>query len=288
MAERPVGNFASIDVVDGLTINPDGDWTFDPGNGSYDYLSAGDTQEIDVRDATNRFSIYVNGTNDAPVATAAQSATEDQSNGTFVPVAGTDDEYEVNLAGFFGADQSFALENVSLVVGDDAAIDVVPTQVTDAGDPTVVMGTTADGAGLSLALDGTMLFNAGSPAYTAMQDGETSVISASYEVTSAAGLTAINQFTIEVVAAEVSTPGANPGDPETLEIVRDASFRSTNILGQLTATDVDRGTVFRYESVGAPIDGLFIDETTGSWSFDSSHESYQDLKQGETLDITVN
>ena len=80
-----------IDVVNGLAINPGGDWTFDPGDGAYDYLSAGDTQEIDVQyqvqdedgaTATNRFSIYVNGTNDAPVATftAAQSATEDSVN----------------------------------------------------------------------------------------------------------------------------------------------------------------------------------------------------------------
>ena len=71
-------------------------------------------------------------------------------------------------------------------------------------------------------------------------------------------------------------------------VERSATLYSASTVGQLTATDVDRGTVFRYESVGAPIDGLFIDETTGSWSFDPSHESYQDLKQGETLDITVN
>ena len=66
-----------IDVVDGLTINPEGDWTFDPSEGAYDYLSAGDTQEIDVQyqvededgaTATNRFSVYVNGTNDAPIS----------------------------------------------------------------------------------------------------------------------------------------------------------------------------------------------------------------------------
>ena len=68
MAVRPVRRaLQEIDVVDGLTINPDGDWTFDPGDGAYDYLSAGDTQEIDVQyqvededgaTATNRFSIY--------------------------------------------------------------------------------------------------------------------------------------------------------------------------------------------------------------------------------------
>ena len=61
------------------------------GANAYDFLSAGDTQEIDIQyqvededgaTATNRFSVYVNGTNDAPVATftAAQSATEDSVN----------------------------------------------------------------------------------------------------------------------------------------------------------------------------------------------------------------
>ena len=61
-----------------------------------------------------------------------------------------------------------------------------------------------------------------------------------------------------------------------------ATLYSASTVGQLTATDVDRGTVFRYEQVGAPIDGLFIDGSNGSWSFDPSHESYQDLRQGET------
>ena len=259
-----------IDVVNGLVINPDGDWTFDPGDGAYDYLSAGDTQEIDVQyqvededgaTATNRFSIYVNGTNDAPVATfnAAQSATEDSVN-----AFATDDgagNYTFDLATFIPA--------------ADATLSVREFTVTDInGDETAGL---TEIPGLTLGSNDTnSSFNVEDNFYSTMSDGDVFSISAVYESTGN-GVTAANTLYIYVYATEIDGV-----------VERTATLYSASTVGQLTATDVDRGTVFRYESVGAPIDGLFIDETTGSWSFDSSHESYQDLKQGETLDITVN
>ena len=87
--------------VEGLTINTDGSWEFDPTNNDYNQLSAGDIQEIevtyDVKDAdqlsnatfggtdSNTFTIRLSGTNDAPDATfvTAQTSTEDANNGTF-------------------------------------------------------------------------------------------------------------------------------------------------------------------------------------------------------------
>ena len=43
-------------------------------------------------------------------------------------------------------------------------------------------------------------------------------------------------------------------------------FRSTRILGQLTA-DADRETTLKFEQVGALIDGLVIHESTGAWEW---------------------
>ena len=203
----------------------------------------------------------MNGTNDAPVATftAAQSATEDSVN-TFA----TDDgagNYTFDLATFIPA--------------ADATLSVREFTVTDI-DGNETAGLT-EIPGLTLGSNDTdSSFNVEDNFYSTMSDGDAFSITAIYESTGN-GVTAANTIYIDVVATEVDGV-----------VERSATLRSASTVGQLTATDVDRGTVFRYESVGAPIDGLFIDETTGSWSFDPSHESYQDLKQGETLDITVN
>ena len=65
-------------AVEGLSINADGSWSFDPGDGAYNALAEGEVQTITVNyqvaDAAgltddNSFVITLTGTNDAPVAT---------------------------------------------------------------------------------------------------------------------------------------------------------------------------------------------------------------------------
>ena len=78
--------------VAGLTINPDGSWSFDPSDDAYNSLAAGETQVINVTyqvadsgglTDTNSFSITVTGTNDDPklteTAATLDNATEDQA-----------------------------------------------------------------------------------------------------------------------------------------------------------------------------------------------------------------
>ena len=76
------------DPIDGLTINADGSWEFDPTDDAYNSLAAGETQVITVNyqvadsgelTDTNSFQITVNGTNDTPEATytTAQAVAED-------------------------------------------------------------------------------------------------------------------------------------------------------------------------------------------------------------------
>ena len=108
--------------VSGLQIDADGAWRFDPTNSSYQQLSAGDFQEIEVTysvtDAdtssdTNNFTIRLSGTNDAPNATfdTDQTVAEDANNGIFTQTAfgnatGT-------LSGYFGTGQTFAFESAT-------------------------------------------------------------------------------------------------------------------------------------------------------------------------------
>ena len=66
--------------IDGLNINADGTWSFDPSVDAYDSITAGDTAQITVgygvTDSNNAlsegsFTINITGTNDKPVANAA-------------------------------------------------------------------------------------------------------------------------------------------------------------------------------------------------------------------------
>ncbi|USD42311.1 VCBS domain-containing protein [Vibrio sp. SCSIO 43135] len=58
-----------------------------------------------------------------------------------------------------------------------------------------------------------------------------------------------------------------------------------HLTGQLQGQDIDHATTLTY-SAGTSIDGLTFN-SDGSYSFDPSHASYQYLKDGETLTITV-
>ena len=102
-------------------------------------------------------------------------------------------------------------------------------------------------------------------------------------------------WSFSVSDGSVSVNGANSVSIEAVNDAPIATFTdnepvtedATSITGSITATDVD-STNLSYQLVGAPIDGLSINATTGDWSFDPTHASYQSLKKDQTLDITVN
>ena len=72
-----------------------------------------------------------------------------------------------------------------------------------------------------------------------------------------------------------------------LLVITNVDFRSTRILGQLTAADVDRETTLKFEQVGAPIDGLVIHESTGAWELDvSSCVSRTDSRRDKEITVT--
>ena len=134
--------------------------------------------------------------------------------------------------------------------------------------------------GLTIDTNGDWTFDPSHPSYENLAAGQTQTIEVTYEVTDADNATATNSFTITV-------NGTNDDPVATFTTAQTSTEDAAVVTGQLTATDVDTGDVLKYFSVGAPVDGLNIVEDTGVWTFDPTDESYQYLKQGQILDITV-
>ena len=144
-------------------------------------------------------------------------------------------------------------------------------------------GGTADTAavdGLTIDTNGDWAFDPGHDSYNNLAYGQTKIIEVTYEVSDADNATATNSFTITV-------NGTNDDPVATFTTAQTSTEDAAVVTGQLTATDIDTGDVLKYFSVGAPVEGLNIVEDTGVWTFDPTDESYQYLKQGQTLDITV-
>ena len=102
-----------------------------------------------------------------------------------------------------------------------------------------------------------------------------------YTVTDGSGETGSSSFTINLT-------GTN--DIPVIDVIGDVNTTedSTQLSGQLTATDADANETLSYQLLGAPIDGLTIDATTGTWTFDPTNTAYQSLAANDTQTITVN
>ncbi|WP_205410503.1 VCBS domain-containing protein, partial [Vibrio spartinae] len=160
--------FITDSSVPGLTLNPDGSYSFDAS--SYDQLSEGETQVIEVpvtvldeRGATDTttLTITVTGTNDAPVAQAAtNSVTEDAT------ISGSLTASDVDLP-----------DNASLTYSTDSTV-----------------------PGLTLNADGSYSFDASG--YDALAAGEKQVIEVPITVTDDRGATDTTTLTITVTGTD--------------------------------------------------------------------------------------
>ena len=156
--------------VAGLTLNPDGSYSFDAADAAYQHLAAGATEEVvasytvtDAQGATGTASltITVTGTNDAPVA-----------------VGDTD-----------------AVDEDGIITGSVAAND---GDLDDGEAATLSYALDAPVAGLTLNPDGSYSFDAGDAAYQHLAAGATEEVVASYTVTDAQGATGTASLTITV------------------------------------------------------------------------------------------
>ncbi|SMR98974.1 VCBS domain-containing protein [Vibrio mangrovi] len=156
--------FSTESTVTGLTLNADGTYEFDAS--SYDSLSEGETQVIEIpvtvtddqgATDTTTLTITITGTNDAPVAQAATSAVQEDAT-----ISGSITASDVDLP-----------EGASLVFSTESTV-----------------------AGLTLNADGSYTFDASS--YDALSEGETQVLEIPVTVTDDLGATDTTTLTITI------------------------------------------------------------------------------------------
>ena len=193
-----------------LTFNPDGSYTFDPGQ-DFDSLPAGVSRDVtftyQAKDDSGALSdpqtitITVTGSNDAPVAQAATAAVDEDNQ----------------ISGQLQA--SDADQGAQLQFGSDSPLP----------------------AGFTLGQDGKWSFDASDAAYQHLAAGQTQVISIPVVVTDDQGATSGSTLTITVT-------GTN--DIPVAQAASAAADEDQVGTGQLVATDADDGAVLTFSIDG--------------------------------------
>ncbi|QRY81741.1 retention module-containing protein [Pseudomonas sp. PDNC002] len=154
----------------GFTLNSDGSWTFDPTSAAYDSLAAGEKQVLTIdyvvtdehnASSTSTLTLTITGTNDAPVATAAQFTVNEDQTATG-NIGATDVDHNSTLT--------------------YAAMGNLP-------------------AGVTLRGDGNWAFNGNNSAYQHLAEGEKLNLQIAYKVTDEHGATSYGTLTLTVVGA---------------------------------------------------------------------------------------
>ncbi|NTW69568.1 MAG: hypothetical protein HGB23_06905 [Chlorobiaceae bacterium] len=229
--------------VDGLSLNSDGSYSFDPAHEAYQSLAEGEMKDVvanfTVTDdkgasSSSTLNITVTGTNDSPVAAVATAA---------------------------------ATEDGSIVTGAVSSTDV------DAGaTATYSLDVAVDG--LSLNSDGSYSFDPAHEAYQSLAEGEMKDVVANFTVTDDKGASSSSTLTITVT-------GAND-DPAITGVVNSVNVNENQTaVTTVNASDVDQNDTLSYsivETSGTDFARFAIDDH-GVLSFVSApdHENPQDI-----------
>ena len=260
--------------IDGLNLDSDGSFTFDPTNSAYNYLSDGATERITVNyqvaddesgtSSVESFDITVLGTNDGPTAT-------------------------------YDASGLAVTEGGSALSGQLTSTDV------DASGSPVYALIGSDIPGLTINADGSWSFDPANVAYDDLAKDELKTISVSYSVTDDRGAVDTGTFSINLTGTNDAPEATYTTDLSVLEGASDASGNALLLSGQLSATDVDTdasgltytlvadasGNTVDASGNAFSIDGLNLD-SDGSFTFDPTNSAYNYLSEGATERITVN
>ncbi|MGE9761616.1 retention module-containing protein [Pseudomonas sp. PDM20] len=234
----------------GFTLKPDGSWTFDGKDPSYQHLAEGETQVVQVpytvtdehgATSTATLTVTLTGTNDAPVALPGAATTEENSVlNSQVPAAS---DVDGNVAGY----------QLTTGVGNG-------------------------NGNLTFNPDGSYSFNPGKD-FDSLAQGETRDVTFTYQAKDNNGALSDPQTITITVTGTNDAPVALPGAATTEE--------NTVLNGQVpTATDVD-GSVAGYQlttGVGQG-NGSLTFNPDGSYSFNPGKD-FDSLAQGETRDVT--
>ena len=261
-------------TIDGLTLNSDGSFSFDPTNSAYDSLADGQSEVITVNYQVNdgdsgtsdvqSFDITVLGTNDAPTATYTTADVLDASGNPLAPQEG-----DALIAG--------QLSSSDLDNNATASYSLIGAAI----------------PGLTINTDGSWSFNPADSAYNDLSEGELKTITVDYSVTDDQNAVDTGSFSINLTGTNDAPEATYTTDLSVLEGATDSSGNTLNLTGQLTATDIDSdasGLTFSLvDASGAPtsIDGLTLN-SDGSFSFDPTNSAYDSLADGQSEVITVN
>ncbi|MFB2667602.1 VCBS domain-containing protein [Shewanella xiamenensis] len=241
--------FSIAQPVDGLTVNTDGSWRFDPSHASYQHLAAGQiltlTIPVTVADAAGATSfqdlvIKLNGSNDGATigGISTGSAKED---------------------------------NAQITTGQLSVADV------DDGETHFVAQTDTAGTygHFSLSADGRWSYQLDNSKPEIQQLSERVMLHENFNVHSADGTT--HTITVDIVG----TNDAPVLTAQSQSVTEDGSL----LTGQMVATDVDTGDSQTF-STTAQTAGFTLN-ADGSYSFNPSNAAYQHLAAGQTETLTI-
>uniref|UniRef100_UPI003B9F9B3D VCBS domain-containing protein n=2 Tax=Aeromonas dhakensis TaxID=196024 RepID=UPI003B9F9B3D len=246
---------ASTGALGSLTIDADGNWTYNVANGDVQYLGEGETKVEtfvveSVDGTTHTVTITITGVNDSAVigGTDAGAVTEDESNPTLTET-GT-----LTVTDVDGADEA------KFVAGN---------------------GTPSAGAlgSLSITEGGAWTYNVDNSKVQYLGEGETKV--ETFTVASVDGTTHTVTITITGVNDSAVIGGTDAGN-----VVEDESNPTLTETGTLTVTDVDGADEAKFvagngtPSAGA-LGSLSITEG-GAWTYNVDNSKVQYLGEGET------
>jgi len=158
-------------------------------------------------------------------------------------------------------------------------VDVLTNDIDLDGDTLVVTALNTSGATgtFTLNINGTISYD---PAggFEHLARGQDATDSVEYTVTDGNGSTVTGTFTVTVTGvndAPIAQDEADFSATEDTPIIND----------QVLATDIDHGSVVTYHLAGDTPAGLIFNND-GSYSFDPSHQAYQEKESGETTQVS--
>ncbi|MFB2674091.1 VCBS domain-containing protein [Shewanella xiamenensis] len=241
--------FSIAQPVDGLTVNTDGSWRFDPSHASYQHLAAGQTLTLTI-----------------PV-TVTDAAGATGSQDLVIKLNGSNDGATIGGISTGSAKE----DNAQITTGQLSVADV------DDGEAHFVAQTDTAGTygHFSLSADGRWGYQLDNSMPEIQQLSEGMMLHENFNVHSADGTT--HTITVDIV-------GTN--DAPVLSAQRQSvSEDGAKLSGQMVATDVDTGDSQTF-STSAQTAGFTLN-ADGSYSFAPTDAAYQHLATGQTETLTI-
>ena len=229
-------------AVDGLTLNTDGTYSFDPTDVAYDHIAMGATQIVvadytmtDEHGATamSTLTITVTGTNDAPVAVADSFAVNESSLGIFNVLTNGVADSDVDDGSSFSVTSLVDIDDDPTGTTNGFATPLSGTPSSAVSPSTAGTITTDYGAVVTLQSDGQLIYDLTSPSadFNQLADGETATDTFSYTITDEHGATDTAQVTVTLTGVNDVVIAVD----DTIA----ATENGSGLTGDLTSNDTD-------------------------------------------------